>query len=136
MQILETHMRQKLLLITWRENPVRKGYKTIETLTNSTTKIEFNQQRYKILKSEFILTTELNNLEREVLLSLTNPKLKEIKDKFNHLGGIQMQIVTLYAVLPHSCLRSFLLANLQEGELCQVYTNTYSYFSKHLEFSQ
>ena len=38
MQILETHMRQKLLLISWRENPVRKEYKTIETLTNSTTK--------------------------------------------------------------------------------------------------
>ena len=50
MQILETHMRQKLLLISWRENPVRKEYKTIETLTNSTTKIEFNQQGYKIKK--------------------------------------------------------------------------------------
>ena len=46
------------------------------------------------------------------------------------------KILRLYAVLPHSCSCSFCLVNLQEGELCQIYTNTYSSFSKHLEFSQ
>ena len=41
----------------------------------------------------------------------------------------------LSAVLPRSCLCSFPLTYLQKGELCEIYTNTYSYFSKHLEFS-
>ena len=36
------------------------------------------------------------------------------------------EILRLYTVLPHSCLRSSPLAKLQEGELCQIYTNTYS----------
>ena len=38
------------------------------------------------------------------------------------------EILRLYAVLPHSCLCSFPLANLQEGEVCQICTNTFSYF--------
>ena len=38
---------------------------------------------------------------------------------------VTFEILKLYAVLPHSCLRSFPLANLQEGELCQIYTNTF-----------
>ena len=46
------------------------------------------------------------------------------------------EIVRLHAVLPYNCLCSFPFANLQEGELYQIYTNTYSSFWKHLEFSQ
>ena len=51
-------------------------------------------------------------------------------------SGDFCEFLRLYAALLHSCLCSFPLANLQEGERCQIYTNIYSSFSKHLEFSQ
>ena len=49
------------------------------------------------------------------------------------------EILRLYALLPHTCFFSFPLTNLQEGELCQIYTiftDTYSSLLNHLEFSQ
>ena len=49
------------------------------------------------------------------------------------------EILRLYALLPHTCFFSFPLTNLQEGELCQIYTiftDTYPSLLNHLEFSQ
>ena len=43
--------------------------------------------------------------------------------------GSFCEILTLYTVLYHNCLCSFPLADLQEAELCQIYSNTYSSFS-------
>ena len=43
--------------------------------------------------------------------------------------GTFCKILSLYTVLYHNCLCSFPLADLQEAELCQIYSNTYSSFS-------
>ena len=51
-------------------NPIRKEYKTIATLTNATTKkLEIYSVKIQDLKTEFRFTTELNTLDREVLLT-------------------------------------------------------------------
>ena len=48
-------------------NPIRKEYKTIETLTNSTTKkLKIYSAKIQDLKNKFTFTTKLIKLEREV----------------------------------------------------------------------
>ena len=83
-------------------NPIRKEYKTIETLTNATTKkLKVYSAKTQDLKNEFSFSyldlvlkksqkfyTKLNKLEREVLLTLPNRKYNEIINKYNHLGGM------------------------------------------------
>ena len=52
------------------------------------------------MKNEFTFTTEQNKLETEVLLTLLNSKYNEIKDKYNHLGGIQIPNTETKNLLP------------------------------------
>ena len=81
-------------------NPIRKEYKTIETLTNATTKkLKICSVKIQYLKNEFTFTTELNKLETEVLLTLPNPKYNEI-NKYNRLGSIQMHGTDTKNLLP------------------------------------
>ena len=63
------------------------------------------------LKNEFTFTTELNESEREVLLSLPNPQYSEIINKYDHLDGLQMhdtdtKIFTYVLILSHHQLIS------------------------------
>ena len=56
-------------------NPVRKENKTTETLTNSTTKkLKICNLKAQNFDENFSFQTELNKLEREVLITLPNPK--------------------------------------------------------------
>ena len=49
-------------------NPIRKEYKTIETLTNATTKkLKTYSAKIQDLNNEFSFTTKLHKLEKEVL---------------------------------------------------------------------
>ena len=41
-------------------------------------------------KSRFTFTTELDKLEKEVLITLPYAKYNEAINKYNNLGGIQM----------------------------------------------
>ena len=73
-------------------NPFRKEYKTIETLTNSTTKklnLIYNL-KVENLDENFSSQTEINKLEKEVLITLPNPKYNEIIETYDHLKGIKM----------------------------------------------
>ena len=72
-------------------NPVRKEYKTIETLTNFTTKkLKIYNLKVENLDENFSFQTELNKLEREVLITLPNPKYNEMIETYDHLKGIKM----------------------------------------------
>ena len=72
-------------------NPVRKEYKTIETLTNSTTKkLKIYNLKVENLDENFSFQTELNKLEREVLITLPNPKYNKMIETYDHLKGIKM----------------------------------------------
>ena len=74
-----------------RINKVRKEYKTIETLTNSTTKkLKIYNLKVENLDENFSFQTELNKLEREVLITLPNPKYNEMIETYDHLKGIKM----------------------------------------------
>ena len=56
-------------------NTVRKEYKTIETLTNFTTKkLKIYNLKVENLDENFSFQTELNKSERDVIITLPNPK--------------------------------------------------------------
>ena len=58
-----------------KKNPFRKEYKTIKTLRNSTTKnIKIYNMKVENLDENFSFQTEFKKLEREVLITLPNPK--------------------------------------------------------------
>ena len=74
-------------------NPVRKEYKTIETLTNSTTKKpKIYNLKVENLDENFTFQTELNKnkLERKVPITLSNPKYNEMIETYDYLKGIKM----------------------------------------------
>ena len=59
--------------------PVRKEYKPVETLTNSTTKkLKIYNLKVENLDENFSFQTELNKLEREVLITLPNSKYNKM----------------------------------------------------------
>ena len=60
-------------------NPTRKEIKTIETLKHLTTKkLKIYSVKIQDVNEKCSFNTELNKLEREVLLTLPNPHLKEV----------------------------------------------------------
>ena len=64
-------------------NPSRKEIKTIETLKNLTTKkLKIYSVKIPDVNEKCSFNTKLNKLEREVLLTLPNPHLKEV-----HMNG-------------------------------------------------
>ena len=72
-------------------NPVRKEYKTIETLTNTTTeKLKIYDLKVENLDKNFSFQTELNKLEREVLITLPNSKYNKMIETYDQLKGIKM----------------------------------------------
>ena len=72
-------------------NPVRKEYKTIEIITDSTTnKLKVYNLKVENLDENFSFRTDLNKLEREVPITLLNPKYNKMIETFDHLKDIQM----------------------------------------------
>ena len=71
--------------------PVRKEYKPVETLTNSTTKKrKIYNLKVENLDENFSFQTELNKLERKVPITLSNPKYNEMVGTYDDLKGIKM----------------------------------------------
>ena len=72
-------------------NPTKKETKTIETLTKLTTKkLKICSIKIQDLNETYIFNTDLNKLEREVLLSLPNPRYSKILKKYPHLKDVYM----------------------------------------------
>ena len=67
-------------------NPTGKEIKPIETLANLTTK----KLKIQEVNEKYSFNTELNKLEREVLLTLPNLKYSEILKKYPHLKEVHM----------------------------------------------
>ena len=71
--------------------PFRSEYKTIETLTSQTTRrIQIYKVNIDDIRNTFTFETELNRLEREVLLTLPNPNYSSVINKYEHLKGVTM----------------------------------------------
>ena len=85
------------LIDLFKVNPVRKEHKTIEKLTNSTTK-KYKIDNVKVESSNqtFSYQTEFSKLEREeVLTILANLQYTELTGIQEHLRGIKMRDIKL-----------------------------------------
>ena len=72
-------------------NPTRKEIKTIETFTNLTTKkLKIYSVKIQDVNKKLSFNTELNKLERDVLLTLPNLKYSRTLKKYPHLKEVQM----------------------------------------------
>ena len=60
-------------------NSIRKEIKTIKTFTNLTTEnVKIYSVKIQDVNKKYSFNTELNKLEREILLTLPNPKYSKI----------------------------------------------------------
>ena len=67
-------------------NPTRKEIKTIETLTNLTTKkLKIYSVKIQDVNEKYSFSIELNKLERYVFLTIPNPKYSKILKTYPHL---------------------------------------------------
>ena len=72
-------------------NQIRKEIKTIQTLANLTAKkLKFYSVKIQDVDEEYSFNTESNKLDREVLLTLPNPKYSKILKKYPHLKDVHM----------------------------------------------
>ena len=72
-------------------NPTRKEIKTIETFTNLTTKkLKIYSVKIQDVNKKLSFNTELNKLERDVLLTLPNLKYSRTLKKYPHLKELQI----------------------------------------------
>ena len=72
-------------------NPTRKEIKTIETFTNLTTKkLKIYSVKIQDVNKKLSFNTELNKLERDVLLTLPNLKYSRTLKKYPHLKELKM----------------------------------------------
>ena len=72
-------------------NPTRKEIKTIETLTNLTTKnIKIYYVKIQDVDEKYSFKTELNKLEREVLLTLPIPKYSKTLKNYPHIREVRI----------------------------------------------
>ena len=70
-------------------NQIRKEIKTIQTLANLTAKkLKFYSAKIQDVDEEYSFNTESNKLDREVLLTLPNPKYSKILKKYPHLQEV------------------------------------------------
>eukprot|EP00794_Sanderia_malayensis_P020984 gene20984-biopygen15490 len=73
-----------------KKQPVRQEFKTIEMmLWKRSKRVDIYDVEFKDLKGIFSLRSEVNAIDREVLLTLPNPKYAEIVAKNGHLEGVQ-----------------------------------------------
>ena len=71
--------------------PIRKETKTIEMMMSSTNaKIEIFNVTIENLKKTFALQTEVNKVNRKVLINLPNPNYDTMKERYNHLRQVEL----------------------------------------------
>eukprot|EP00794_Sanderia_malayensis_P013528 gene13528-biopygen10795 len=74
------------------KTPVRKDRKTIETLLGTSDKdINVYEVEISSVTKKFNLKSEVNGVERKVLLTLPNPRYSEVIKANTHLNGISME---------------------------------------------
>ena len=83
--------------------------------------LKFIQEKKQDLKSESTLTTQLNKLEKEVLLTLSDLKYNEMINEYNYLGGVPMHDTETKNQLPtHITLGASDLAKIKMGTCPRV----------------
>ena len=83
------------------KQPVRREFKRIEMMMQVSNKeIEIYNVVISSLMGEFQLRTEVTKVDRGTLLSLENPRYKELVERYNHLKKVTMDDVDEKEELP------------------------------------
>ena len=89
------------LLDRLQKRPVRKEYKRIEMMMQSTSRlIEVHRVMISDLDENFKLQTEVTKVNRSDLLCMENPRYNQVVHKYNHLKGVLMADVDEKPQLP------------------------------------
>ena len=73
------------------KKPVRREHRRIDMMMLSTKKlVEIYDVNIVNLKGDFELSTEVTKVEKNVLLTIPNPKYREMLKSYQHLSGITM----------------------------------------------
>ena len=73
------------------KQPVRREFKRIEMMMQASNReIEIYNVVISSLTGEFQLRTEVTKVDRETLLSLENPRYKELVERYDHLKEVTM----------------------------------------------
>ena len=79
------------LLSELKLNPCHKEYKRIEMMLGSTTKLlSVYELNIKSVDRKFDLKAEVTGVDRDVLLTLHNPRYQDIIEKYTHLSDLEM----------------------------------------------
>ena len=83
------------------KRPVRKVFKTIEMMMQSTSRtIEVHEVTISDLDEKHKLKTEVTKVDRNNLLLIDNPKYEEVLSKFDHLKKVKMDDTDAKPQLP------------------------------------
>ena len=83
------------------KKPVRREHRCIDMMMHSTKKlVEIYDVNIVNLKGDFELSTEVTKVEKNVLLTIPNPKYQEMLKSHKHLSGITMDDQDEKAELP------------------------------------
>ena len=73
--------------------PIRQDYKRIEMMMQSTTRVmDIYNLQVTDLDEHFSLNSEVSKVDRQVLLTLTNPEYEKVLEKYSHLKGINCKM--------------------------------------------
>lgn len=83
------------------KSPVRQEHKSIETLLGITNrKVDVYDVEISDTSKKFSMRSEVNAVEKNVLLSLPNPRYAKIISAKTHLNGVEMEDVATKDILP------------------------------------
>jgi hypothetical protein len=84
-----------------KKKPIRQEIKTIEMMLHTTTKtIDVYNVEITNINKNFSMSSEVNCVDRPVLLTLQNPRYREVIASNSHLEGIEMDDVDTKPMLP------------------------------------
>ena len=84
-----------------KKKPIRQEIKTIEMMLHTTTKtIDVYNVEITNINKNFSMSSEVNCVDRPVLLTLQNPRYREVIASNSHLEGIEMDEVDTKPMLP------------------------------------
>ena len=90
-----TYISQKLIELL-KKKPAKTECRQIDMMSTLKRKVEVYGVQVKYLKGDFQLDVDARKVEKEVLISLKNPKYKEILKRFPHLKGEEIEIEKLF----------------------------------------
>eukprot|EP00112_Aurelia_sp_Birch-Aquarium-sp1_P013967 Seg299.9 transcript_id=Seg299.9/GoldUCD/mRNA.D3Y31 product="hypothetical protein" protein_id=Seg299.9/GoldUCD/D3Y31 len=89
------------LLDLIKKNPVRQEHKSIETLLGTSVRnINVYEIEISDVAEKFSIKSEVNGVDRKVLLNLPNPRYQEVIDATAHLKGVKMDYDDRKEILP------------------------------------